>query len=106
MGGEIRVDMYKNEVEVTLKCMFPASRNRFQALEGVHPSLCVTPFTDGLTADLLRPRYTGRGSSSILLQAAAYYDASIGSAGINVNNNQMLPGEGVAVVPGEGGRNP
>lgn len=76
----IRVDMYKNIVNVqVIGMMNPVANNRpkgrFSNIAGtVYEHITETPFSDRVN---YRPAYTDRGSASILLQAAAYYDPSL-----------------------------
>lgn len=83
--ASINVGMYENTVDIQIKCQLQANRETFMGLPFTG-AMVVTPGSDtqlkgftspGENAATYEIPYTARGSASLLLQAAAYFDPSI-----------------------------
>lgn len=106
----MRVWLYENIVECNARVMFRF--NKSLLFGGPHPIGAIT--TTPLSTDIKQytPAYRGRGHSNILLQAASYYDPTIGgilgpgkenniSLDVHVGNqDQQMPGK----APGQAGK--
>lgn len=114
--SRLRVGMYDNYVEFSLSVLLMADRQRLNGLEGFNgTALTFTPGTDG--EPVYTPAYRDRGTASILLQAAAFYDPSLtgvvlGAGTLTGNNPLTRRGGGSALQmtagaqPGTTGANP
>lgn len=97
----LSVDMYENDVECRMRAMFrPGTRdNAKDRISGVAAldlnEATFTPFSDGVD---YQPQYFTRGSASLLLQAAAYYDPSF-AAVFDPKTGQFTTG----LEPGQAG---
>lgn len=95
------IGLYENTVDCYLRIMAPISNNRIQALSFANMDT-VTPGSDG---KVYTPNYKLRGSASILLQAAAYYDPTLDVAiGAGTTTSSINPlreiGPGKTQLPG------
>lgn len=72
--AHVKVDMYKNEVEVHMKHLLQSKPLRKMGMTGLYGPMCHTPFSEDGSDP---PAYFDRGSASLFLQAAAYFDPSI-----------------------------
>lgn len=91
--GTIRCDLYKNEVEVDYTASLPARRT-----DASVTMMAAAPV--GSLNPQIPPSYPIRGSTGLLLQAAAYFDPNIAINQLNRDTGQMTQG----LVPGEAGR--
>lgn len=113
----VSTDMYDNSVSVSMRAMMQTGKARLRGIAGIAGqkgftgNITVTPFSP-VNGD--PPAYTVRGPAGLILQAAAYYDSSIGGTltdpgvgpdavetDVAVDNNvQMNQG----LLPGEAGK--
>ncbi len=114
---EVRVGMYENEVEVEMTVMLEPKKSRYKGICGLgNKELTWTPGSDPILDGTPNagPVYKDRGTCSMLLQAAAYYDPDVlgttltgGAVATDDNptttsfNSQMSNG----LIPGEAGIN-
>lgn len=81
----ITIGMYDNYVECYMRALFPVGEERKFGVVGfldfiasARAFLCTTPYPNGGISDFQPPpTYKDRGTASILLQAAKYYDPSL-----------------------------
>jgi hypothetical protein len=97
-GAYVEVDLYKNEVEAYMRAMTASNKTRLRGMKGIREAICFTPFSDGVPLEL--PAYELRGTTSLLLNAAAYYDPSFRTTVYSPENSQLTRGLEV----GEAGR--
>lgn len=94
LEASLEVNLYKNEVEYVAIYMMSATPERLaeigeDPINGVAGFAGIktdTPLSDGVTTP---PKYFGRGTASLLLKAAAYFDP-------NLLNQQLMPDTGTA----------
>lgn len=104
-----KIGLYENTVDCYIRIMAPVSENRFQNLAFADIDT-FTPLSDKV---VYTPNYQLRGSASLLLQAAAYYDPTLaqkigaGNSTYSVNplrqvgdTSLQMPG----TQPGQGGK--
>jgi hypothetical protein len=101
-AGVIMTKLYENEVEVLLRVLMkPAGPSPQQAgiVGGVWglrlQNLAYTPLSDDV---IYTPPYSCRGTASLLLHAAAYYDPSLKSTVLNRMEGQLTAGLEVGVA--------
>lgn len=99
--ARLTINLYENTVEYSIRILTPYSNRRiaFTSLADVNT---FTPGSDKVT---YTPNYLLRGTASLLLQAAAYYDptilASIGQGNSTYNVNPLRQvGDGQIQMPG------
>lgn len=88
----IRVGMYENWVELLLRVQTPVTQERTVGIAANLNRMTYTPGSDAVVANgptAPTPAYTDRGTASLLLQAAAYYDPSILATQINKATGQF-----------------
>lgn len=116
--GIIKADMFENIVEVHYKVMLNKQKERYAGLASFTGPIVNTPGVDFSTASK-PPEYLDRGTASLLLQAAAYYDPNLNGnvlAGGNTadsinpitgtaNNRSQINGPN-SIQPGQAGTNP
>jgi len=97
--GSIRMGMYKNEVECTLRALIGVSAARTKDVYG-GSSAAVAAFTGvnsetprSTGSDTYQPSYNAYGTANILLQAAAYYDPSFAETTLNEVTGQLTFGQ-------------
>lgn len=83
--GEVKVNLYENIVACTLKSMLQARKGRINGIAGFVGVSTFTPFSDtanatGAASLTQGPLYDDRGTASLLLIAASYYDPSLQGA--------------------------
>ena len=109
----VRVNMYDNEVECVMRAMLkPAGGSSGSEMTGDgrkdgvwgfrYDGMAITPFSEQPIAP---PNYLNRGTASLLLQAAAYWDPSLGGTQLDPVGGQNTTGlpPGTAGVTQEGG---
>ncbi len=107
---KVAIKMYANEVRVVLQGMFKSTNNVLVSLGGVSDAICFIPGSDAGTFSYIsaalgrrvistinyepaiQPTYSSRGSASLLLQAAAYYDPNLTDNAINIATSQLNNG--------------
>lgn len=95
--GSLDVNLYDNVVTVRLKAMLPPNKKlRLAGVAGLNFNGFAKPV---FNATQTPPKMTARGSASLFLQAAAYYDPSIISTKLVQTTGQLSTG----VVPGTEG---
>ena len=97
----VRVKLYENEVEVTLKAMATPDNKRVFTLDGFYDMSTETPLSTD--ADDYSPNYPIRGTANQLIQAAAYYDPSLKS--IKMGSDGQLVGVAGGLEVGQAGAN-
>lgn len=107
----IQHDLYENAVEFQARAMLQPKRQRTNGVSSLGQFSTFVPGSDagnrdvgGLAPNQVNqpPDYTLRGTASLLLQAAAYYDPSLAGTQINPTTGQLNQGR----EPGTAGRNP
>lgn len=92
VGASLLVQMYENQVDFSLEVMFQGVTQRLQGLADFTTINTIVPGSDGVD---YTPAYRIRGSASLLIQAAAYYDPSladtqIGAGVLTVADNPQV----------------
>lgn len=78
-GATIRRGLYANNVEVLIRGQFQQVDKRYYGLAGFVGMTTATPLSE-VGSDIANvPPYKERGTAGLLLQAAAYYDPSLGT---------------------------
>lgn len=112
----ITTDLFQNIVEVHMRALMNAQQARYEGVtlaKAFANNLTFTPGSDNKSQKGTGPTYLPRGTASLLLQAAAYYDPNVsaklgrGTVAILEDNNpipilasQMVPG----LIPGQAGQ--
>lgn len=113
--AHVRRSLYRNEVEAVVRAQFTAVPERFYGTAGFYGMSTFTPYSDGVRRT---PPHSDRGTAFLLLQAAAYYDPTLQTAGqtelangpLGSPANDVTPVGGqkvqtrTGVEPGRGGR--
>ena len=99
-SATIRIGLYENWVEASMRCMFGQRRKRINGVAWLDTGVVFTPESDGINVVQTPPEYTLRGSAGLVLQAAAYYDPSVATF-VNQQSGQFDTGLAV----GEAGVN-
>ncbi len=90
----VKVDMYENKVEASIKALFTAPIQRVGGdvvrVAGFNKLMSFTPGTDDLHPD--SPPYPLGGTDGLLIQAASYFDPSIRPNQMDSNGVQMQNG--------------
>lgn len=108
----VRVGMYENTVEVNLRAMVVATKQRTNSIVGSFSRLTWTPLSDPIPPELdpngvgggqraPTPTYLDAGTAGVVLKAAAYYDPSIQNNTLDKTTGQMTQG----LEPGTAGKN-
>lgn len=93
----LEVDMYENVVRVEMRVLMAANgKQQFNKNAGFIANRA-TQAPRGSTNSTPVPNYQARGTTNMLIQAAAYYDPAVG-AKFNQVKGQLVPGN----QPGEG----
>lgn len=87
-NASARVNLYENEVEVSLQCMFQTSPERTKGLNCFFGLNTFTPFSEG---NIPSPNYLPHGTGAILLHAARYFDPNLANTKLN-DNGQLQVG--------------
>lgn len=110
----LKVGMYENWVECHMRAMIPPLNRKLKGVVIGRKAQVFTPLSDGQQA-VLKPAYLDRGTASLLLQTASYYDPNLkqklGAAtpqDLVFPNNQFTPNASqrnrmAGPRPGEGG---
>lgn len=77
LSAQVNVNLYRNEVEVQMEGMLNTTNARQYGVAFQLGRITFTPFSDGVNAAQTPPSYTDRGSASLFINAAAYYDPSV-----------------------------
>ena len=93
-GAAVKVNMYKNEVDVHIKAMLQPTTKRVSGL-AMPGANVVTPGSDFVKYS---PDYRSRGTARLLLQAASYYDPSLKQTVLNHSTNQSSTGAEVGTA--------
>lgn len=89
-SAAIRVGMWENEVELTMRVMFPAGAKRAAQIAMMTTNLVSLPGVDDVQQPT--PVYKLTGTSARLLHACAYYDPSLSNLKLDPTNGQVGPG--------------
>lgn len=80
-SASVKYKFYTNEVEASMRVKYNIGTGRAQGASGFRYMFCDAPLSNAA----VRPQYWDRGTASLLLQAAAYYDP-------NLTDNQLTGG--------------
>jgi len=94
--GSVATSMYDNVVEVYMKALCNSGIFTYSGLnlaESLVANLCITPGSEGIGKT---PVYLPRGTASLLLQAASYYDPNLrgnklGAGEVALAGNNQVP---------------
>lgn len=89
--ANVKIDLFKNEVEFSCRAMMNAPGERTAGLVGFGRISTFTPFVDGTTrmSDDWPIRLRGSNNAAILLRAAAYWDPSLAGTIVSPETGQF-----------------
>jgi hypothetical protein len=99
LSAKLEVDMYENIVDFYMRVQMPMARSRVKGINAYVGIITGTPYTeagDGGNPFANTPDYLLRGTANILLQAAKYYDPSLGATALGASDapkavNALIP---------------
>lgn len=102
MGAQMQVGIYENTVRFVMTVMIPQKKQRINQITGFVAKIAGAT----LDANVLNiPVFRMRGTASLILDAANYYDQRSATATITEKATQVPPGDNPSIGLGLGGAN-